>query len=371
MKIVFNTDQIYMHGGIEKVMTTKANYFAGLSDVEVYIVTTEQKKQLACYPLDSRIKLIDLQIDYNRSKSYFSKENIQKSFIHWKKQKELFKSLKPDVIISPNFNFDHYWLPFIKQKSVLLKERHSSRYKEDMIRRNASLLTTLKLKLNDWFDSRYDKIIVLNEDEKTYVKSNNAVVIPNPTENQVVKSKLINKKVMAAGRISPVKSFDHLIRAWAIVHQSFPDWQLDIYGENYLNTQNQLEKLISDLELQSVVHFKGIVDNIPQKMTEYSIYAMTSETECFPMVLLEALSVGLPIVSYDSPNGPRNIITTGQDGLLAKYNDYNDLAAKIQILIQNESLRREMGENAKKNSCRFTTFEVMKKWQSLLNLTNV
>ena len=131
MKILFNTDQIYLHGGIEKVMATKANYFASLPGVEVFVVTAEQEDHSPIYPLDSRIRLIDLGINYNRSQSYFSKGNLRKAVRHYRKQKELFRSLKPDVVISPNFNFDHYWLPFIKGKALVIKERHSSRYAEE------------------------------------------------------------------------------------------------------------------------------------------------------------------------------------------------------------------------------------------------
>jgi len=371
MKIVFNTDQIYLHGGIEKVMATKANYWVGIPNVQVYIVTTEQQKNIPRYFLDKRVNIIDLGVNYNRSKSYFSKENLLKAFIHLKKQKEFFRKLQPNVIISPNFNFDHYWLPFIKKDSRLIKERHSSRYKEPEARKNKALFNRLKFKFNDWLDSKYTKIVVLNEDERKYVMSNNAVVIPNPIESQIMQADLINKRVLAAGRISQVKGFDHLIKAWAIVNDSFSDWHLDIYGQDYLDTQKELEQLIQDLQLQDVIHFKGSIDNIPEKMTEYSIYAMTSQTECFPMVLLEALSVGLPIVSYDCPNGPRNIIQDKIDGLLIQDQNIQIFADSLKELILDKGLRIKMGNNAKENIHRFTTFEVMKKWKSLLNLPNV
>lgn len=350
-------------------MATKANYWSNNPDIQVYIITTEQNSHKACYPLDERINLVDLGVNYNRSKSYFSIENLLKAFSHIKKQKKLFGKLKPDVIISPNFNFDHYWLPFIKGKSQLIKERHGSRYKEESTRKNKSLLNKLKFMFNDWLDSKYNTIVVLNEDEKKYVKSGNAVVIPNPIESQSIQSDLINKKVMAAGRISPVKAFDQLIMSWALVNRDFPDWQLDIYGPDYLETQKNLMILVNDLQLQNVVHFKGSTNNIPLKMAEYSIYAMTSETECFPMVLLEALSVGLPIVSYDCPTGPRNIITNKSDGLLVDDKNINSFAENLESLIKDVNLRSTMGKNAKHNVQRFTISEVMNQWQSLFKFS--
>ena len=144
MKIIFNTDQIYLHGGIEKVMATKANYFAALPNVEVIILTTEQKKRTACYMLDARVKQIDLAINYNRSKSYFSAENIKKAVKHFFKQRKMLKKLQADILISPNYNFDHYWLPFIKPtKTKVLKEIHASGYDVPTQRKKASLLNRL------------------------------------------------------------------------------------------------------------------------------------------------------------------------------------------------------------------------------------
>lgn len=371
MRIIINTDQIYLHGGIEKVLSTKANYWANLTNVEVFFVTTEQLNEAPCYPLDKKINLIDLGINYNRNKSYFSKENIFKAFKHYREQKKLFKNLKLDVILSPNFNFDHYWLPFVKNKARLLKELHGSRYKEYEQRKTASFLKNITFKVNDWINSKYDNIIVLNDDEKDYIYSNNVVVIPNPIEAQSLQASLTAHKVIAAGRISPVKRFDHLIKAWSIVNKNFPLWELHIYGQNYLGTEETLKQLISDLHLENAVHIKGSIDNVPEKMTEYSLYAMTSETECFPMVLLEALSVGLPIVSYDCPNGPRHIIQNNIDGFLVSNQDIDLFADAMMTLMNDEVERKKMGEAAKINSHRFTTGEVMKKWQSLLNLPNV
>lgn len=371
MKIVFNTDQIHLHGGIEKVMATKANWFASLPGVEVFIVTAEQKGLAPCYPLDKRIRLIDLAVDYNRAQSYFSGGNLSKAITHFRRQKKLFGDLRPDVIISPNFNFDHYWLPFIKGQAKLLKERHSSWYREEEQRKAASISTRIRFRINDWIESRYDHIVVLNADEEKYVKSGNAVVIPNPITLQSITAELTNKKVIAAGRISPVKNFGDLMRAWAIVHRTCPEWQLDIFGEDYLDTRKELRKLVNSLNLEQSVSFPGTIDRMTEKMSAYSIYAMTSETECFPMVLLEALSVGLPVVSYDCPNGPRNIVTHGSDGLISPHHDVELLAENLLRLIRDEELRQIMGRAAKQNVLRFGTPHVMKQWQKLLNLPDV
>lgn len=367
MKILYNTDQTYLHGGIEKVMATKANYLANQKGVEVYIVTTEQVQNRPCYSLDSKIKLIDLGINYNRSKSYFSFENLKKALRHFKTQKKLFKKLKPDVIISPNFNFDHYWLPFTKKNAKLIKELHGSRFFEDQKRGTVSFLSKLKFGLDDYIDALYDIIVVLNPDEKPYIKSSNTIVIPNPVEPSTLRADNSRKQVIAAGRISPVKGFDQLIEAWTLVHQDFPDWQLHFYGQDYLGTQQKLEQLVEKQRLKEVVHFKGSVAHLTETMTDYSIYAMTSETECFPMVLLEALSVGLPIIVYDCPTGPRNIITDKADSSLIPYQNIPIFVQKLKELMNNENLRHQMGQKGIENVQRFSLEKVMKEWLKLFD----
>ena len=98
-----------------------------------------------------------------------------------------------------------------------------------------------KLKITDWIESKYKHIVMLNEDEAQYAKTGNAAVIPNPVELSSLSADMHFKKVVAAGRISPVKNFGDLIKAWSFVKAEFPDWQLDIYGEDYLGTQATLK----------------------------------------------------------------------------------------------------------------------------------
>lgn len=366
MKIVYNTDQIYNHGGIEKVMATKVNYFAYQPDCEVYIVTTEQSKRHPCYLLDSKVTLIDLQIDYDRNQSYFTFTNVKKALIHFIRQRRLYNKMQPDVIISPNYNFDHFWLPFIKPKnSKLIKELHSSRFFEKEKREQKGLIKKVYWKFHDWIESRYYKVVVLNADEANYRPFNNVVILPNPVEPNDNTATLDKKKVIAAGRIAPVKGFDHLIKAWQIIHQTYPDWELHIYGDSYGDTKDKLQDQINSMFLQNVIHIMSSVENLTVTMLDYSIFVLSSETECFPTVLLESLSVGLPIVSYDCPNGPRNIIDNGVDGILIKNRNPENLAEGILLLMQDEQLRFSMGKMAKKNSEKFHTASIMINWMEL------
>jgi glycosyltransferase involved in cell wall biosynthesis len=364
MNIVITTDQVSIHGGIEKVTITKVNYWAKDPNMRIYILTSDQTNKPSQYPLDSRVEIIDLGINYDRSKSNFSWKNIKKGFSHFKKQKKILKKIKPDFIIHPNLNLDYLWLPYIKQNAKLIKEIHSSGHFKEQKRKTGSIGEKLKLRLDDWIISKYDQIVVLNEDEKKYLNLENVVVIPNPVSKNNQKANLSKKQVIAAGRIAPIKGFNHLIKAWAAVHTDFPEWNLHIYGQEFLNTQSKLQKQIEDLDLQKSIIFMGNVDNLPEAMTNYSIYAMTSVTECFPMVLLEALSIGLPIVSYDCPNGPRNIIKNKIDGYLVPNQNNDEFANQLKTLMKDEKLRSEMGKNGIENVKRFELEKVMKLWKN-------
>ena len=141
MKVMFSSDHTYLHGGIEKVMAGKANYFADILGYEVYILTTQQTNNQPCYALSNKIKLIDLDVRYKRDKSYFHPINLIKIPGHYARLKKVLKEIRPDVFIVCNFAFDFYWLPFIEKRIFKIKEFHSSRYFEHVNRLKSTTLS--------------------------------------------------------------------------------------------------------------------------------------------------------------------------------------------------------------------------------------
>ena len=128
---------------------------------------------------------------------------------------------------------------------------------------------------------------------------------------------------------------------------------------------------IKEVGLQNQIKFKGITSDLKKEMNNYSIYAMTSETECFPMVLLEALSVGMPVISYDAPTGPKHILRNEEDSFLVPYKNLNIFVQKLKKLMQNENLRQEMGQKGAENVKRFNIKIIMQQWEDLFkNLTS-
>ncbi|HLA56748.1 MAG TPA: glycosyltransferase family 4 protein [Flavobacterium sp.] len=367
MRILFTTDQIYLHGGIEKVMAEKANYFADVFDYDVHILTTEQNGNAPCYRLSEKIKKTDISVNYHRKKSYFHPANLLKLPQHFRQWRKAIRTIDPDVVIVCNYAFDFYWSPFFFTRISKLKEFHSSGFLEMEARKNAGFFGKIRFGLQDFIESKYDRIVVLNPSEAQFCKSKNTVVIPNPIGKTDKVAALKNKKAIAAGRIAPVKGFTKAIDAWALAMEYQSDWELYIYGQGEPDYIQMLKAKIVNQGLQNNIFIKPATENLDDEMAGASMYVMSSVSECFPMVLLEALSAGLPIASFDCPTGPGNIITDGEDGFLAEDQNIASLAEKIVILMTDEDLRKEMGKCGRSNAQRFSNEAVMNLWQSLFN----
>lgn len=368
MKIVFIIDQVYLHGGIERVLSIKANYLASKKENKIHILTTEQKNESPCYPFDESIMFEDLGINYHREKSYFHPINLKKLPKHILKLKLKIKNIKPDVIVVCSHSTDTYFIPFINKKTPKIKEFHYSKHIELENRKNPkSAQKKYFLKFADYVETKYDQLIILNQDEINYYKSNNTRVIPNPLTfypNNI--SNISNKIVIAAGRIAQVKGFDILIDIWSKVYEHNKEWQLHIYGNGEPSYVKILQTKINNYGLQNVVCLKGNTNDIQRKMIESSIFAMTSHNECFPLVLLEAQACGLPIISFDCPNGPRNIIDVNS-GVLVTHYDESLFSEQLLSLMKNKEELIKLGKNARKNSSKYKLETVMGLWEELFS----
>jgi glycosyltransferase involved in cell wall biosynthesis len=362
MKIVYVTDQIYLHGGIEKMLAQKINYWITKYGYDIVLCTSEQRNRDFVYGLDRKLKHIDLAVNYYRKLSYFHPKNLIKSIEHFYALRKLIKKEKPDIIISVNYTPEQFFLPFIEKQIPKIKEFHSSGI---TIKNPDNLIDKLKHQLFLLL-GRYEAQVVLNEDEKKYYPFLHLHVIPNFIEIDVQTKEVQREKtIIAAGRMAAVKQFDHLIQAWSQIAADFPDWQVKIFGNGDEQLSLQLRELIEELKVPNV-HLMGATSHLDQEMQKASVYAMTSATECFPMVLLEAQKAGLPIISYDCPNGPRNIISTNLDGWLIPHNEIDIFAQKLEMFIKNESDRKIMGIAAKQNIAQFSCKIVMEQWNKLV-----
>jgi glycosyltransferase involved in cell wall biosynthesis len=361
MKILYVTDQLFLHGGIEKMLSQKINYWIAYYGYEVVLCTSEQRNHDFVYELDKKVKNIDLGINYYRNKSYFHPKNLLKSFLHFDALKKLIKKEKPDFIVSVNYTPEQFFLPFIEKQIPKIKEFHSSGV---TLMEPITIFDKLKHQLFLLF-GRYQVQVVLNEDEKKYYPFQHLHIIPNFIEiNESAQPLQRENTIIAAGRIASVKQFDHLIKVWSHIGADFPEWQIKIFGNGDEQLSLQLRELIEKLEVPNI-HLMGATSHLDHEMQKASVYAMTSATECFPMVLLEAQAAGMTVISYNCPHGPQNIITNNQDGILVPHNETAVFAQNLSALLKNESRRQEIGRMAKQKVKEFSKDKIMKQWNDL------
>ena len=361
MKILYLNNQFHLHGGIEKILSQKINYLIAEFQYDVILCTSEHKNKPNVYPLNDKVNHIDLEINYDRSKSYFHPKNVIKAFKHYKKLKQEIKRLQPDIIVSVNFTPEQYFLPFIEKQIPKVKEFHSSGV---TLGTPNSIFSKLKYNLFKIF-GKYDALVVLNPDEKKYYPFTNIKVIPNFIKLPL-QVKFLNKEktIIAAGRIVPVKQFDHLIRAWSKIAIDFPDWQVKIFGDGDEVLEKELNSLITELQVPNI-RLMGQTQNLKDEMEKASVYAMTSATECFPMVLLEAQAAQMALISYDCPNGPRNIVNDGISGVLTPHNAIDKFTQNLKLLLKDKIKIDNIGKQAKLEVERFSENVVMKEWHEL------
>lgn len=172
-----------------------------------------------------------------------------------------------------------------------------------------------------------------------------------------------SKTVVSAGRFTEIKGFDMLLEAWAVVEQKNKDWSLEIWGDDERYDHN-FNELIANLALERA-SLHSATKEIGMVFQRSSIYVLSSRFESFGLVLLEAGACRLPLVAFDCPNGPGEIIEDGISGILVPKENVEALADAILSLINNDDKRRIMGENAYEMSGRYSVKSIVDQWENL------
>lgn len=370
MKIIYCLEGTFNSGGKERIIIAKANWLSQKGH-DVTIITTEQKGRKDFYPLN-RVKRIDTDLMYSETSNYnplkkFS-ETRKRNIKYKERLTQILNELNPDIVISA-VGHELKILPSIKGRSRILVEIHFSRwFRLQRSRKGIWALIDRYLTLRDYhYISKYDKFICLtDQDRSNWGKIKNIEVINNFIEKKSLKpSSLTNKQFIAVGRLSYQKGFDRLISAWRKVKTIHPDWQLNIYGDG--NLKDYLIDLINQNNLHDVITIHNPTPEITSKYLESSGLIMSSHYEGMPMVLLEAMACGLPLISFNCQCGPEDLIKNGQNGFLVPEGDINALADSIINLIEDDNLRVKMGENSYKDIDKYLKDEIMNKWNNVFN----
>ncbi len=378
LKIIYCIPSLYLAGGMERVLTLKANYFAEVYGYEIIIILTDGEDKKPFYELSPRVKIINLNINFEELNG---KPIIRKILLYLKKQykyknklKKCLFEIKPDITISMlrrEINF----INSIKDGSVKIGEIHFSKanYRdlngEKIFGHIQKLIAHLWMKQLIHQLKKLDKFITLtDQDRQMWTELKNVETINNPLSfSPGITSKCENKQVIAAGRYVNQKGFDLLIEAWSIVEKKHPDWELHIFGDG---DRKSLELLFDKYDIKNCF-LEYSTSDISTKFINSSIYVLSSRYEGMPMVLLEAIAFGLAVVSFDCPCGPKDIITNRIDGVLVESGNTIQLANEICTLIENDDLRKEMGLNAQKNAEKYRIENICQLWKNLFeNLTN-
>ncbi|MBG0818882.1 glycosyltransferase family 4 protein [Planomonospora sp. ID82291] len=180
-------------------------------------------------------------------------------------------------------------------------------------------------------------------------------------------SGLEEKVVAAAGRLVHAKGFDRLVAAWKHVAAEHPDWVLRIYGAGTRKAEDRLRARIEEAGLSGRVFLMGRTAELGVELSKASVYVVSSRYEGFGMTILEAMSKGVPVVSFDCPHGPGEIITHGHDGLLVGSKKPSALAEAVRRLIEDRELRRRLGGNALVTAAGYDLGTVGAMWDELLD----
>ena len=374
-KIVYCTPALYSAGGTERVVSLKANYFADVLGYDVTIIVTEGKNSNSFFHLSDKVEVINLGLNFEE---IWNVSFIEKVFLYLKKQRKYKKLLKrelmrirPDITIT-TLRREINFINEINDGSRKIGEQHLSR---SNYRRTDPRFTNIceKFFFRWWRDrvvsslTKLDKLVVLTPDaasEWTEVK--NIIMIPDPLPIKVEScSTRSSKRVITIGRYSYEKGYDLLLKVWSIVEKKLSDWQLDIFA---MGDPTPYVKMMDDLSIDKKrCHLNSSVVDVEDEYMKSSILVQPSRTEGFGLVIVEAMSCGLPVVSFDCENGPRSVITNGEDGFLIPPFDVEMFANSLMRLMSDDDLRKSMGEKGKQNSQRYDIDIVGQQWKQLFD----
>ena len=374
-KICYCAPALYSAGGVERVVSVKASYFAEVYHYDVTIIVTEGNGRDCFFPLSDKVKVINLNLGFEE---LWKVSFLKKIFLYLGKQfkyrrllkKELMR-IRPDITISVlrrEINF----INSIPDGSHKIGELHVNRSNyRNFTSRDSNLVKRFfaHFWINDLLKHlrKLDRMVVLTEDAKAdWPELSNIQLIPDPIPFKIDQvSPLSSKRVVSIGRYAYEKGNDLLLKAWAKVEKACQDWSLDIYG---MGDQTPYKKQMHELGIDETrCHLHGSLTDVKDVYLASSVFTLPSRFEGFGLVIIEAMACGVPVVAFDCENGPRNIITNNQDGILVTPFDTDAYADDLLRLIRDDQFRSQLGRCAHNTSKRYFIEDIAMQWKGLFD----
>jgi len=375
MKILYAVEAVNLSGGYDRVIIEKANYLAE-HGFDVIITVASHALAEPCYQISEKVKLVDFGIDFHQQ---YGHHLLYRAFIYFVMMRRYRRALtellhleRPDIVIT-TLGREIDFITQIHVGSAIIGESHIAKNyvrnlhlmeQQGFIHRIIARQWRRKL---DKQVKQLDALVLLTRhDADSWSGLTKTAVIPNSLPFFPEKpSTCLQKQVIFVGRLNEQKGLEYLIETWERVHQKHDDWILQIYGDG--EQRDMLNHLIRKARLENAVVVNRPTMQIMEKYLESSIFLLTSRFEGFGMVLIEAMACGVPVVSFDCPWGPADIIKNGEDGFLVEYLNTIEAAEKVIQLIESPELRQKMGIRARENVQRFSRQIVMKQWVDLFH----
>lgn len=378
MKIYFIVYNIYGMGGTVRTTVNTVNYLASKGHT-VEVVSLRRTSKDPLFKIDARVKvspLMDVRRGYLYAKnSKFYKKLTKKVLLSipsmfMSKSEDLYKmfslfsdiklirklkTIKSGIVVTTIPSFNLLSMKILKKKVIKIGQEHKPYDAHDK---------ALEEKIKKNYD-KLDCLTCLTDRDYNYYKNlnNNVFKIENGVQMQPEQAQLENKLIISAGRFSEEKGFDLLLEAFEFVVKEHPDWKLAIFGEG--KEKEKMKKIIIDKKIYNNVILMPKSDKLNDEMLKASMYVLSSRYESFGMVLLEAMALGIPCVSY-SCAGPSEIIRNNEDGILVPEQDIKGLANGINKLIEDKELRIRLGAKARENIARYSLESIGTKWDKII-----
>lgn len=337
MNLLFIINSLKNKSGSERVAIELANKLGTLDNFKVTLLSRDTNRNDAAYPISNNVNIISLNGNlfdfYNKLKKHIAVNNYDHVVVH--------NMGKLSLLCA--------FLPKLKNLVILEHVSFVSRPK------NIQLLSKI-------FYKRIDQVVTLTRNDKVQFDKfhSNVMVIPNFSPFPVAKTRNNDsKEIVTIGRLTDQKNYIHLLKAWKEIYNLIPDWKLNIYGEG--EHLQLLTDYIKQNSLQNVL-LKGVTSNIQKVYEQSAFFVMSSKYEGLPMVLIEAQSFGLPIVSYNCPYGPSDVISSNENGLLVEDQNVQKLADAILKLASSPDLLQKFSQNSLLNAANYQPEQILQMW---------